>query len=121
MWETHRLAFFDFFLSSKITNDKINETIEPTVTLNENLSAPIEEGQVVGTATYTVDNQTYTVNLKAGNTVKKSYTLYFIIVVAIIALILILFDKPNNSRNKKRSRTNTRRKPYVNYNIKQGK
>ena len=108
-------------IETMVTNDKINETIEPTVTLNENLSAPIEEGQVVGTATYTVDNQTYTVNLKAGNTVKKSYTLYFIIVVAIIALILILFDKPNNSRNKKRSRTNTRRKPYVNYNIKQGK
>ena len=80
-------------------------TIEPQINLNEHLQAPIKKDSIVGTATYTVDNIKYTINLKAGNEVKKSYTLYLVIAIAIIALLLIIFEKPN----KKKKRQTTRR------------
>ena len=94
-------------INTIVTNDKINDKVEPTVTLNDNLQAPIKKDTIVGTATYTVDNIQYTINLKAGNDVKKSYTLYIVIGVAIIALILILFEKPSKKRNNKSTRKNS--------------
>ena len=92
-----------------VTNDKLNDTIEPQITLNEQLQAPIKKDTIVGTATYTIDNIQYTINLKAGNDVKKSYVLYIVIAIAIIALILILFEKPN----KKKKQKGRRKKPAV--------
>ncbi len=107
-----------------VTNDRINESVEPVIELNEDLKAPIEKDQVIGTATYTVDNISYKINLTAGNNVKKSYALYIVIAISIIALILIVFDKPTNSRNKKHSgnKLQNKKKKYLNnYNIKQGR
>ena len=92
-------------INTMVTNDKLNDTIEPQINLNEHLQAPIKKDSIVGTATYTVDNIKYTINLKAGNEVKKSYTLYLVIAIAIIALLLIIFEKPN----KKKKRQTTRR------------
>ena len=89
-------------INTMVTNDKLNE---PQINLNEHLQAPIKKDSIVGTATYTVDNIKYTINLKAGNEVKKSYTLYLVIAIAIIALLLIIFEKPN----KKKKRQTTRR------------
>ena len=96
-------------INTIVTNDKLNDTTQPEITLNENLQAPIKKDTIVGTAKYTVDNIQYTINLKAGSEVKKSYVLYVVIVVAIIALILILFEKPNRKTRKK----SRRRKPPV--------
>ncbi|MFR1777864.1 MAG: D-alanyl-D-alanine carboxypeptidase family protein [Clostridia bacterium] len=92
-------------INTMVTNDKLNDTIEPQINLNEHLQSPIKKDSIVGTATYTVDNIKYTINLKAGNEVKKSYTLYLVIAIAIIALLLIIFEKPN----KKKKRQTTRR------------
>jgi len=92
-------------INTMVTNDKLNDTIEPQINLNEHLQAPIKKDAIIGTATYTVDNIKYTINLKAGNEVKKSYTLYLVIAIAIIALLLIIFEKPN----KKKKRQTTRR------------
>lgn len=92
-------------INTMVTNDKLNDTIEPQINLNEHLQAPIKKDSIVGTATYTVDNIKYTINLKAGNEVKKSYTLYLVIAITIIALLLIIFEKPN----KKKKRQTTRR------------
>lgn len=92
-------------INTMVTNDKLNDTVEPQINLNEHLQAPIKKDSIVGTATYTVDNIKYTINLKAGNEVKKSYTLYLVIAIAIIALLLIIFEKPN----KKKKRQTTRR------------
>lgn len=92
-------------INTMVTNDKLNDTIEPQINLNEHLQAPIKKDSIVGTATYTVDSIKYTINLKAGNEVKKSYTLYLVIAIAIIALLLIIFEKPN----KKKKRQTTRR------------
>lgn len=87
-------------INTMVTNDKLNDTIEPQINLNEHLQAPIKKDSIVGTATYTVDNIKYTINLKAGNEVKKSYTLYLVIAIAIIALLLIIFEKPNKKKKR---------------------
>ena len=94
-----------------VTNDKLNDTIEPQITLNEQLQAPIKKDTIVGTATYTIDNIQYTINLKAGNDVKKSYVLYIVIAIAIIALILILFEKPNKKKKQKSKRKKSAVRP----------
>lgn len=96
----------DSGINTLVTNDKLNDTIEPEITLNEHLQAPIKKDDIVGTAKYTVDNIQYTINLKAGNEVKKSYVLYIVIVIAVIALFLILFEKPNDNRKQKSRRKN---------------
>ena len=96
----------DSGINTLVTNDKLNDTIEPEITLNEHLQAPIKKDDIVGTAKYTVDNIQYTINLKAGNEVKKSYVLYVVIVIAVIALFLILFEKPNDNRKQKSRRKN---------------
>lgn len=99
-------------INTIVTNDKLNDTIEPQINLNEHLQAPIKKYSIVGTATYTVDNIKYTINLKAGNEVKKSYTLYLVIVIAIIALLFIFFEKPNKKKKRKTTRRPTKKSGY---------
>lgn len=99
-------------INTMVTNDKLNDTIEPQINLNEHLQAPIKKDSIVGTATYTVDNIKYTINLKAGNEVKKSYTLYLVIAIAIIALLLILFEKPNKKKKRKTTKRPVRKSGY---------
>lgn len=99
-------------INTIVTNDKLNNTIEPQINLNEHLQAPIKKDSIVGTATYTVDNIKYTINLKAGNEVKKSYTLYLVIVIAIIALLFIFFEKPNKKKKRKTTRRPTKKSGY---------
>ena len=71
--------------------------IQPTITLNENLRAPVSEGQVVGTATYVVDNNTYTTDVYATHNVEqfiRDETLVKIgiglLIVFILGMIIIL-------------------------------
>lgn len=101
-------------INTIVTNDKLNDVINPEITLNEGLQAPIKKDDIVGTAKYTVDNIQYTINLKAGSEVKKSYVLYIVIIVAIIALILMLFEKPKKKRRKssRRKRRSVRSNGY---------
>ena len=101
-------------INTIVTNDKLNDVINPEITLNEGLQAPIKKDDIVGTAKYTVDNIQYTINLKAGSEVKKSYILYIVIIIAIIALILMLFEKPKKKRRKssRRKKTSVRSNGY---------
>ena len=81
------------------TEDK-NNALLPEVHINENLKAPIKQGDVIGSVTYTVEGIGYTENLIANNDVKKSRflinTLIFILVVAFAYLYL-----KSNKRKKK--------------------
>lgn len=99
-------------INTIVTNDKLNDTIEPQINLNEHLQAPIKKNSIIGTATYTVDNIKYTINLKAGNEVKKSYTLYLVIAIAIIALLFILFEKPSKKKKRKTNKRPTKKAGY---------
>lgn len=99
-------------INTIVTNDKLNDTIEPQINLNEHLQAPIKKNSIIGTATYAVDNIKYTINLKAGNEVKKSYTLYLVIAIAIIALLFILFEKPSKKKKRKTNKRPTKKAGY---------
>lgn len=54
----------------KAENKETN--IEPKITINENLKAPIEKGEVVGTVSYEIEGKTYKANLIAESKVEKS-------------------------------------------------
>ena len=68
-----------------------NSSILPEVTLNENIKAPIQKGDVVGTVKYTVDGIEYEENLLANSDVKKSYWFIRLIIYSFIILIILLY------------------------------
>ncbi len=54
-----------------INLEDVTTTFSPTITLNEVIEAPIDKGDILGTATYTVYDTNYTINLVAGNDIEK--------------------------------------------------
>ena len=84
-----------------INNSESISEIIPEITLNENISAPIEEGTVLGKVKYSVDGVEYTTDLIASHSVKKSEILTYILYVCafIIAILLIyrIFFHKNKS------------------------
>lgn len=82
-------------------------TITPEITLNENLLAPISEGEIVGTAKYNVDGIEYTTNLLAGSNVEKKLDISIIILICGILLLFIsvrILRKNKKHRNKRKHR-----------------
>ncbi|MBQ3415073.1 MAG: D-alanyl-D-alanine carboxypeptidase [Clostridia bacterium] len=78
-----------------INNKKINvKEIEPEVILNENIVAPINKGQELGTIKYTVDGLEYSAKLLAENDVElKTYYIEILIGSVIAFCIFIIFVK----------------------------
>ena len=78
-----------------INNKKINvKEIEPEVILNENILAPINKGQELGTIKYTVDGLEYSAKLLAENDVElKTYYIEILIGSVIAFCIFIIFVK----------------------------
>ena len=85
-------------------NDDIPES---TITLNDNISAPIATGTVLGSITYKIGENNYTENLVASHDVEQDafLLLVFKIILGIaifLILITILFSKSKKKRNKKK-------------------
>ncbi len=99
-----------------IKQSDLNTEFEPEIQINENLHAPIAQGQVLGKITYNIDGTSYSADLQAAHNVEKSdfVTLIIQIIMALLILFLLyklLFDEKNN--RKKYSKKN--RKKYRNY------
>ena len=82
-----------------------NNEITPTVNLNENVSAPLAAGSVVGTITYDILNTKYTIDLVAEHDVEKSDLIYIalcigLVVVTLLILIILIVSLKKNSRKK---------------------
>jgi D-alanyl-D-alanine carboxypeptidase (penicillin-binding protein 5/6) len=56
-------------LFATIHNMEDSENYEPVISLNADIKAPIEAGTVVGTVTYSVNDNSYSSNLIAGNSI----------------------------------------------------
>lgn len=73
-----------------INNSESISEIIPEITLNENISAPIEEGTVLGKVKYSVDGVEYTTDLIASHYVKKSEILTYIFYACILIITILL-------------------------------
>lgn len=76
---------------STLEKDLDENSFDPTININQNITAPIKAGDVLGTISYTVSGITYTSDLVAEHDVEKSHILLtiFQILIAIILIILI--------------------------------
>ena len=83
------------------TEDKITNLL-PTVTLNENLKAPIKKGDVVGHVKYEVEGITYEADLLANSDVKPSRVFIKILIFVIILVFAFLYLKAKQNQKKKR-------------------
>ncbi len=92
-----------------INNKSITmDQIIPEISLNEDISAPITAGTILGTIKYKVDDIEYSANLIAKNDVIEKADYSIILLIAGIVLLLIGFTIL--SRKKKTSRKRNRKK-----------
>ena len=93
-----------------LVNNNSTSEIKPEITLNENISAPIEEGTPLGKVTYNIEGVSYTTNIIAEHSVEKSYFyLYISIGCGIIILIFVIYKL---SRKKKKRTRNYRKNRF---------
>lgn len=79
-----------------------NSTLLPEIKLRENLKAPIEKGEIIGTITYNSEGITYESNLIAANSVKKSKLFLKILIFIILVFILYIYRRINIRSRKNR-------------------
>lgn len=95
---------FDSSLNTLVNNADLNTNYIPEIILNDNISAPITNGSILGKAIYNIDGNSYTLNLVATHDVDTTNILHFAsaIIIAIIMLIgtyLIFFTNKKNSED----------------------
>lgn len=74
-------------------NDAEISDFSPEIILNEDISAPIEEGTVLGSFTYEIDGIKYSADLLASHGVEKSEALNIVLEIFIAFVILLLIYK----------------------------
>lgn len=87
-----------------VNNSQSISEITPEIILNENISAPIDEGTILGKVKYTVNGVTYTTDLIASHHVEESKLLIYILYVGIFLIVMFLvyeifFHKKKISKN----------------------
>ena len=93
-------------------------TLTSNIVLNEDIKAPIHEGDVLGTISYYINNETYSANLVAAHSVAEHQMMLTLIELISITLFLIILSKflkhINNKKRKKRSnKGNKKSSKYV--------
>lgn len=76
---------------SILVKNSISENDIPIIlNLNDSIKAPIGQGKVLGSATYTIEGKEYTIDLVASHSVEPSMFFLIFIGIGILSLILIL-------------------------------
>ena len=90
-------------ITALVSQNETNTDFESSITLQDNLFAPIAQGQVVGKITYNIDGVEYSSDLIASHNVEMSNSSKLIIQVILIIFILFLLYKLlfGNNKNKK--------------------
>ena len=79
-------------ISTIVPNDIDIDKISRTITMDDNILAPIKQNQVLGKVTFIVDGLNYTTDIIASHPVEKlPYWLYNSIVIVSIFFIIILY------------------------------
>ena len=80
-------------ISAVMEREKMDDNIEPQIELISNLNAPISQGQVVGTVTYTIDGTDYSSDLIASHNVVPQNNYITITGIVLLLLVLIVLIK----------------------------
>lgn len=95
-------------VNALVENDQVTSDVTKTITLMDNIQAPINQGDEIGTITYEINNIKYTTKLIASHSVEKSKTLSIalmiggiILIILILILIFVLGKVKKNKKNKK--------------------
>lgn len=99
-------------ITATIKQSDFNTEFEPEIQINENLRAPIAQGEVLGKITYNIDGISYSADLKASHNVEKSGFMTLLIQIVMAVLILFLLYKLLFDGKNKRKKYN---KKYRNY------
>lgn len=86
-----------------VSQNDLETEFSPELEIQQNLYAPIAQGQVVGKITYTVDGIQYSSDLVASHSVEKSGFLTVIVQILLVVLILYFLYKllfESNSKKK---------------------
>lgn len=86
-----------------VSNSVDINSIEPQISLKENIEAPIEKGTILGRVTYSVEGVNYTTDLIAFSNVEKTRLPIYIfmgIIILVILLIVLITIIIRNKRNK---------------------
>lgn len=91
-------------LYALVTQDEFDTDFEPQIELQDNLFAPIAQGQVVGKITYTIDDVQYSSNLLASHSVEQSGFITIVVQIVLVIIILfllykLLFDSNSNKKS----------------------
>ena len=73
-----------------LVNNKDKENIKTEIVLKDNISAPIATNSVVGSITYIVGADKYTINLLASHDVEKKENIIWILRLSLFLILLIL-------------------------------
>lgn len=105
---TKETRSLDLLISDDITalipHDDLETDFSPEIQIQENLLAPIAQGQVVGKIIYNIDGIEYSSDLIASHSVEKSGFLTIIVQILLIFLILFFLYKLLFDDGKKKSR-----------------
>lgn len=104
--ETEDLNLLSSETVEALVNNNSTSEIKPEIILNENISAPVEEGSTLGKVTYNIEGISYTTDIVAEHNVEKSYFyLYIGISFGVIFVVLIfVFSRKKRKRVKKYGR-----------------
>ena len=106
----------DLLLSNDITavipQNVSDESYEPEIKLEDNISAPIYQGQILGKIVYNIDGIEYSADLKAAHNVDISSFFKLAVQTVLVILILyflylLLFDDSKNKKYRKKFKKNS--------------
>lgn len=102
--ETKKLdLLIDDDIYAFINKEDINNQINPEISIDTNIKAPIEKGTIVGKVTYEINDIKYEANLIAANDVKKSKTLikFIILFIVILGILISILSKSIIAKRKR--------------------
>lgn len=74
-----------------LVNNSVNLNITPEITLKKNISAPIEQNEILGSAKYNIDGLEYETDLIASKYIQESKLLIITLQISIICFFIFLF------------------------------
>ncbi len=80
-------------ITSLLPNNIDFNSLEPIISINENIEAPISEGTVIGSIKYNIDGIEYSTNLCAEHSVEKFDLILLIGQISAVIIILIIIYK----------------------------